>query len=128
MYFKDKNTFLFSRVCIIFTMKPKTKTKKTNKITQYTGHFSTNHVFSVFSNVSSNIFLATSYIQYTFFSYFLFSTAFIAYGSTQARGQIRAAAAGLYHNHSNVGSKPRLRPIPQLMLMPDPQPTEQGQA
>ena len=44
-----------------------------------------------------------------------------AYGSSQARGQIGAAAAGLYHSHcnSNLGSKPSLRPIPQLTAMPD---------
>ena len=31
-----------------------------------------------------------------------------AYASSQARGWIRAAAAGLYHNHSNEGSEPCL--------------------
>ena len=31
-----------------------------------------------------------------------------AYGSSQARGQIRAAAADLHHGHSNVGSKPHV--------------------
>ena len=35
-------------------------------------------------------------------------------------GQIRAAAAGLPHSHSNATSKPRLRPTPQLTAMPDP--------
>ena len=38
----------------------------------------------------------------------------IAYGSSQARGQIGAAAAGLHHSHSNAGSESRLRPTPQL--------------
>ena len=38
----------------------------------------------------------------------------------QARSQIRAAAANLHHSHSNVGSEPCLRPIPQFMAMPDP--------
>ena len=31
-----------------------------------------------------------------------------------------AAAAGLIHTHSNVGSEPHLRPTPQLMATPDP--------
>ena len=31
-----------------------------------------------------------------------------AYGSSQARGRIGAAAAGLHHSHSNVGSEPQL--------------------
>ena len=50
-----------------------------------------------------------------------------AYGNYQAGGQIRAIPAGLCHSHSNVGSEPHLRPIPQLTAMPDPQRTEQGQ-
>ena len=51
----------------------------------------------------------------------------MAYVGSQARGQIRAIAAGLRHSHSNEGSKPHLQPAPQLMAMPDPEPTEQGQ-
>jgi len=43
-----------------------------------------------------------------------------AYGGSQARGLIGAAATGLHHSHSNAGSEPRLRPTPQLMAMPDP--------
>ena len=42
----------------------------------------------------------------------------MAYGGSQARGQIRAVAAGLHH--SNTGSKMNLPPIPQLMATPDP--------
>ena len=41
-----------------------------------------------------------------------------AYGSSQARSQIRAAAASLCH--SNSRSKVPLQPTPQLMTMPDP--------
>ena len=55
----------------------------------------------------------------TFF-FFLYRAALVAYGASQARGPIRAVAAGLYHSHNNSGSKPRLRPIPQLMATPDP--------
>ena len=43
-----------------------------------------------------------------------------AYGGSQARGLIRAVAASLCQSHSNVGSKPRLQPTPQLTATPDP--------
>ena len=32
----------------------------------------------------------------------------VAYGGSQARGQVGAAATGLHHGHSNAGSEPRL--------------------
>ena len=55
----------------------------------------------------------------------------MAYGGSQARGQMGAIAASLHHSlchsHSNVGFDPHLRPTPKLMAMPDPQPTEQSQ-
>ena len=50
---------------------------------------------------------------------FYFRAAPEAYGGSQARGQIRAVAAGLYHGHSNTASKQRLRSTPQLMAMLD---------
>ena len=52
-----------------------------------------------------------------FFVFFVFS---MAYGGSQARGLTRAVASGLHHSPSNVGSKPHLRPTPQLMATPDP--------
>ena len=50
----------------------------------------------------------------------LFRAARTAYGGSQVRGQIRAVADGLCHNHSNVGCEPYLRPTPQLTATPDP--------
>ena len=50
-----------------------------------------------------------------------------AYGSSQAGGQIGAAAAGSCHSHSNVGPEPHLQPTPQLTAVPDSYPTEWGQ-
>ena len=44
----------------------------------------------------------------------------MAYGGSQARGLIRAVAAGLRHSHSNSGSEPHLRPTSQLTAIPDP--------
>ena len=51
----------------------------------------------------------------------------LAYGGSQARGQMGAAAASLPHSHSNAGPEPHLWPIPQLTAMPNPPPTEWGQ-
>ena len=42
----------------------------------------------------------------------------MAYGDSQARGQIGAVAAGLRHSHAR--SEPRLPPTPQLVTTPDP--------
>ena len=42
------------------------------------------------------------------FSFLLFRATPAVYGSSQARGRIGAAAANLYHSHSNAGSKPHL--------------------
>ena len=44
----------------------------------------------------------------------------VTYGSSQARGLIRAVAAGLHHSQSDSGSEPPLLSTPQLMAMPDP--------
>ena len=54
-----------------------------------------------------------------FFSFFLFRATPAAYGSSQARVRIEAAAASLCHSHSNAIPKLHLRPIPQLMAMPE---------
>ena len=56
------------------------------------------------------------YIQFCF----VFRTTPPTYGSSWAKGRIRAAAAGLCHSHSNARSKPHLQPTPQLTATPDP--------
>ena len=56
---------------------------------------------------------------FLFFSFF-FRAVPLAYGNSQARGRIRATAAGLHHSQSNTGSKLHLGPILQLMATPDP--------
>ena len=63
----------------------------------------------------------------TFFFFLLFRAIPATCGSSQARGWIGAAAAGLSHSHSNMGSKSCLQLTPQLIVMPDPYPTERGQ-
>ena len=59
-----------------------------------------------------------------FFSFFFFffweGVAPVAYGASQARGQIGAVAAGLSHSHSNTRSEPCLQLTPQLTAMWDP--------
>ena len=90
--------------------------------------------------VSSNQFYAIIWLLWGFFCFFclfvffcLFtfpSAAPAAYGGSQyggsqcggsqARGRIRAVATGWCQSHSNTGSKPRLRPTPQLTATPDP--------
>ena len=60
--------------------------------------------------------------MYSFFFFCLFAISWaapVAYGGSQARGLIGAVAACLHQSHSNAGSKPRLRPTPQLTAMPD---------
>ena len=49
-----------------------------------------------------------------------FRAAPAAHGGSQARGPIGAIAAGLYLSHGNAGSKPHLRPTPQLMAALNP--------
>ena len=72
-------------------------------------------------------FLGNTYLALSFFFLFLFRATPVAYGGSQPRGQIGAAAAGLCHRHSSAGSEPHLRSLLQLVATPDPQPTEQGQ-
>ena len=50
----------------------------------------------------------------------LFRATPVAYGSSQARGRIGAAATSLHHSHSNAGSEQHLWPTLQLVAMPDP--------
>ena len=53
-------------------------------------------------------------------SLFFFLTAAPAvYGSSWARGRIRAAAIGLCHSHGNMGSKPHLQPTQRLVATPE---------
>ena len=51
-------------------------------------------------------------ISFHNFFCFVFLGPCVACGSSQARGRIGAAAAGLHHSHSNVGSEPHLQCTP----------------
>jgi len=61
----------------------------------------------------------SSYIISCYVSISLFLSVPTAYGSSQARGPIRATAASLRYSHSDVGSEPCLFPIPQLIATLD---------
>ena len=68
--------------------------------------------------------LPTPHPLFLFFSFFFFFCLFMAapmvHRGSQPRGPIGAAAAGLCHSHSNMGSEQCLRPTPQLTAMLDP--------
>ena len=63
--------------------------------------------------ISLAIFLRGHFVLFCFVLSFL-RAAPAAHGGFQARGQIRASAAGLQHSHSNTGSELRQQPTPQL--------------
>ena len=50
------------------------------------------------------------------------STTPVAYGGSQARGQVGAIVTALCHSHKNARSEPYLRPTPQLMATSCPNP------
>ena len=65
------------------------------------------------------------FVCFLFALFCLFATSWaasVAYGGSQARGQIGAVATatGLRQSHSNAGPKPHLRPTPQLRATLDP--------
>ena len=68
--------------------------------------------------------MASGWVFFFFFFFFcLFAisrAAPMAYGGSQAGGQIGAIVTGLRQSHSNMGSEPRLQPILQLTAMQDP--------
>ena len=99
-----------------------------SKVTQsytHTQHTHTHILFLILS--SSSLFLFCFGFWFFSFLFLLFRATPEAYGNSQPRSQIRAAATNLHNSHSNTGSKPQMQPIPQLIAMPDPLPTELGQ-
>ena len=60
------------------------------------------------------------WLFFLMYFFFLFTAAPAAYEGSQARGPVRAPAAGLHHSLSNTGSKLHLQPTPQLTAMRDP--------
>ena len=63
--------------------------------------------------LSTVVYMPKTYFFYTWFFFFFFFSGLFratpkAYGESQARGPIRAVAAGLCHSHSNTGFQLRL--------------------
>ena len=73
-------------------------------------------------NHKPNLFFYEFEVCFFFFflSFFVFRAVHMAYGGSQARGQIINMAASLHHSHSNMGSKLCLQPTLQLTATPDP--------
>ena len=74
----------------------------------------------MYKNDNMIAFLVCFYLFIYDFLLVFFRAAPVAYGGSQAMGLIRATAAGLHHSHSNIRSKLRLQPTPQLIATPDP--------
>ena len=52
--------------------------------------------------------------------FFFFRAVPVAYGSSQARGRMRAVAVSPTHSHSDAGSELHMRCTPQFMATPGP--------
>ena len=76
-----------------------------------------NEPICIHHSVLINNQLIANLISLSFFG--LFRAVPMAYGSSQGRGLIGAAAASLHHSHSNAGFKLHLKTTPQLMIMLD---------
>ena len=62
----------------------------------------------------------------SFFLFLFFTAVPVAYGISQAMGQIGDTAAGLHHSHSHLGSQLHLWPTLPLAATLDPEPTDGG--
>ena len=80
-----------------------------------------NYSFLIMLNPTANMVMPLSTLSsglrllcffFFFFFFFLFTAAaLVAYGSSQAKGQIGAAAVGLQYSHGNIRWEPHLQPI-----------------
>ena len=95
------------------------KSKKRKKERDHALNYKHLFTWSVPKFGLENILSPSELICKTFFFFFFgfFRVELVAYGSSQARGQIRAAAASLCHSHSNSRSQPHLQSTPKLMAM-----------
>ena len=85
-----------------------------------------NHIADVEDTLQYHLYSSLLSFFFFFFLSFVFCLCLIAYGGFQARGLIRAIAAGLRHSHSNTRSELCLRPTPELMETPDLNPLSEA--
>ena len=87
------------------------------------------NIGSYFIGLSNNLVLTILFIWiFILFYFILIFFVFLpflgplpmAYGGSQARGLIKAVATSLHQSNSNAGSKPHLRPTPQLTATLEP--------
>ena len=79
-----------------------------------------NDEFSVSDERTPASFMMKFWFWFCCVFFLLFRATPMAYGGSQARGQIGATAPSLCHSHSNTGSELHLWCAPQLMAIPDP--------
>ena len=74
----------------------------------------------IYSEIMPLFLFIFCYYYYCYcYYYYIFRVASAAFGSSQARDQIRATAANLCHSHSNARSELRLQPTAQLTATMD---------
>ena len=83
------------------------------------------HQLRVCHKLSHLILTTALWDQSHFFFFSFFMAAGAAYGSSQARGWVWAAAVGLHHSDSDARSRLHLQPKPQLWQPPGPYPLSQ---
>ena len=89
------------RIWLLYRFKPLTPRKKNTWFAPW--HIAV-HLWSLRLALDFRVFFAL----FCFFGVLLFRAAPVAYGRSQARGQIGAVAADPHHSHSHVGSEPHL--------------------
>ena len=98
---------------ILYLVNPKDATRKLLQL---------NNEFGKVAGYKINTQKSAAFLFFFFLSFFFFllRVALVAYGGSQAKGGIRAAAASLHQSHTNARAEPHVQPTPQLMATPDP--------
>ena len=78
------------------------------------------HTHTHTHRISKQFIITVCFIFVFLWVFCLFRAVPVAYGRSQARGQIRATAASQHVSHSNSGFEPHLWLTPQLLATPDP--------
>ena len=132
LIFEGKNSIKFVNICIILTplkffnicnhifllLTSLCFLRKSVLISQMQHAVISEDINYTSYKISICLFYRTSiFSALRFFFFLLFRVIAVVYWISQAKGWIWAADPGLYHNHSNSGSKPCLWPTPEVMAM-----------